>query len=101
MDLSQEVWDAKQEATPNGIILDVRTQEEFEEGHIPKAQLLDIRKPQEFMNKINDLNADESYFVYCRSGSRSAQACQLMKQSGIQNCYNLLGGILEWQGAVE
>jgi len=40
-------------------------------------------------------------FVYCRSGARSAQACQIFKQQGIADCYNLLGGILEWEGEIE
>ena len=56
--------------------------------------------PQEFMKGINLLNDKKFYFIYCRSGARSAQACQLFKQSGIKNCFNLLGGILEWKGQI-
>ncbi len=100
MDLDQNVWLEKQKKTYNSIILDVRTKEEFEDGHIPNACLMDIRNPQEFLKGINLLDNKKFYFVYCRSGARSAQACQLFKQSGIKNCFNLLGGILEWKGQI-
>jgi rhodanese-related sulfurtransferase len=53
------------------------------------------------MDGISSLDKTQSYFVYCRSGARSAQACQILKQQGIENCYNLLGGILEWKGEIE
>ena len=100
MDLSQNKWIENQKSESESIILDVRTSEEFLEGHIPNAKLLDIRNPQEFMNKLNDLEVSNSYYIYCRSGTRSAQACQLFKQKGIINCYNLLGGIIEWKGEI-
>ena len=100
MDLSQDEWMEKYKKVKNHIILDVRTPEEFIEGHIPNAKLIDIRSPQEFMNKVNDLEVSNSYYIYCRSGARSAQACQILKQKGIINCYNLLGGIIEWKGEI-
>jgi len=98
MDLSQKEWTANQQAATGSVILDVRTPEEFEAGHIPDAELLDIRNPQGFMEGLASLDSSKTYFVYCRSGARSAQACQLMKQQGISDCYNLLGGIMDWQG---
>ena len=100
MDLTQEKWAENQHSDIEGIILDVRTPEEFIEGHIPNAELIDIRSPQEFMNKVNDLEISNSYYIYCRSGARSAQACQILKQKGIFYCYNLLGGIIEWKGEI-
>ena len=98
MDLDQNEWKLKQSESLESIILDVRTPEEYKSGHIPNAQLLNIGNPQEFMAGINDLNTSKSYFIYCRSGARSAQACQIFKQQGFINCYNLLGGILDWKG---
>ncbi|MEK9613402.1 MAG: rhodanese-like domain-containing protein [Flavobacteriaceae bacterium] len=98
MDLTQEEWTKRQKETAGCVIIDVRTIEEFEEKHIPSAQLLDIRNPQEFMIGLQTLDVKQTYFVYCRSGARSAQACQILKQSGFLNCFNLLGGIMEWQG---
>lgn len=100
MDLSQADWVAAQSQNPESIILDVRTPEEYEAGHIQDAILLDIRNPEGFMEGVAELDTAKSYYVYCRSGARSAQACQVLKQSGIQDCFNLLGGILEWQGEV-
>lgn len=101
MDLSQSDWVKKQETIDSLIILDVRTSEEFESGHIPKARNLDILQPQSFMEEVLNLAPNTHYFIYCRSGARSAQACQLFKQSGINNVYNLLGGITDWEGPTE
>ena len=95
MDLSQEAWTSKQASSSGSIIIDVRTPEEYEAGHLVNAHLLDIRDPQGFMDGMETLDKSQSYFVYCRSGARSAQACQIFKQQGIADCYNLLGGILE------
>lgn len=100
MDLTQEEWAAQQEQTANSRIIDVRTQEEFDTGHLINAQLLDIRNPKSFIEGMEALDKTQSYFIYCRSGARSAQACQLFKQHSISNCYNLLGGILEWKGEI-
>ena len=97
-DLSQEEWAEQSENDANAIILDVRTPEEYDSGHILSAQLLDIRNPQGFMEGIAQLDTSKTYYVYCRSGARSAQACQLLKQQGITDCFNLLGGILDWSG---
>lgn len=101
MDLTQEEWVATQKETANAHILDVRTPQEFEAGHIPGAQNLDIQQPNLFMDGLAKLAADQHYFVYCRSGARSARACQILAQSGLQNVYNLVGGILEWEGPTE
>lgn len=99
MDLSQEEWKHKLENDDNAFLLDVRTLEEFEEGHIPNARLLDIRQARSFMEEIQSMDASKHYYVYCRSGARSAQACQLMGQMGMDTTYNLLGGFMEWGGA--
>ncbi len=98
MDLTQQEWTAQQAANQESIIIDVRSAEEFSDGHIPNAELLDIRNPQEFMDGVATLDESKTYFVYCRSGARSAQACQIFKQQGLSSCFNLLGGIMEWQG---
>ena len=98
MDLSQDQWAKKQKTSSDSIILDVRTNEEYNDGHLTDAKLLDIRNPVKFIEGISALDKSKSYYVYCRSGVRSAQACQLLNQKGISNCYNLLGGIIEWKG---
>jgi len=100
MDLTQEEWAAQKAEKAESIIVDVRTPEEYDAGHLVKATLLDIRNPESFINGLKALDKSQTYFVYCRSGARSAQACELFKQYGISDCYNLLGGILEWQGEI-
>ena len=96
MDLPQEEWKNNFEKDENAFLLDVRTLDEYEEGHIPNASLLDILQPKAFLEGIQYLDASKNYYVYCRSGGRSSQACQLMNQMGIDNTYNLMGGFMEW-----
>lgn len=100
IDLSQEEWNLLIKEAANSFLLDVRTEEEFQEGHLADATFIDIRQPQEFMDAVQKLDKSKSYFIYCRSGARSAQACQLLDQLGVTATYNLKGGILEWQGDV-
>lgn len=98
--LSNEEWINMTATDDNKIILDVRTDEEVEEGIIPGAIQLDIYQPQKFMEGIQKMDASKNYYVYCRAGSRSVQACQIMKQSGLENLYNLTGGYSNWDGEV-
>jgi rhodanese-related sulfurtransferase len=83
---------------PNVIILDVRTPEEFKQAHIQNAKNLDIYS-QYFSLDINGLDKTKSYAVYCRSGNRSQDACQIMTEFGLSNIFNLLGGITAWVDA--
>ena len=85
----------------NSYLLDVRTNEEYEDSHIPDSKLLNIRDPQLFMDGIQKLDKNKNYYVYCHSGVRSAQACKIMQSFGFENLYNLLGGISEWTGQKE
>ena len=97
-ELSQEEWREKLSKDDNAEILDVRTEEEVENGYIPKAKNIDIYKGQEFLDELEKLDRSKNYYVYCRSGKRSAQACTLMDQKGFNNTYNLVGGFSEWKG---
>ncbi len=101
MDLPQEEWKSNLEKDDNAFLLDVRTQEEYVEGHIPNASILNIYDSQVFVEGIKSLDTSKNYYVYCRSGVRSAQACQLMNQMGIEKTYNLLGGFIEWKGETD
>ena len=100
MDLTQVEWSNQLTADKNSIILDVRSSEEFEAGYIPEAKQLDIRNPETFILGLESLEKSASYYVYCRSGARSAQACQVMSQMGFETTFNLLGGILDWKGEI-
>lgn len=99
--LTQEQWAKGLENDENVQILDVRTEEEFEAGYIPDAKNIDIYKGQEFLDEVDKLDKNGSYYVYCRSGARSAQACALMQQRGFETTYNLMGGITEWDGEIK
>jgi|TARA_B100002019_G_scaffold237756_1_gene212658 rhodanese-related sulfurtransferase len=98
--LSQTEWAKALTKQPEAVILDVRTEEEFESGYIPNAKNIDLRMGPGFIDEINTLEKNKSYYVYCRSGARSAQAVQLMRDLGFNETYNLLGGILDWEGEV-
>lgn len=100
-ELASNEWAELQRQTPESIILDVRTEEEFESGYILGAKNLDIRGGAAFISSIEELDKSKAYFVYCRSGARSGQACQLMEQLGFEQVYNLEGGVLGWEGDLE
>ena len=100
MNLEQEVWRDQLKDDANAVILDVRTEDEFSEGIIPGAINIDIYKGQGFIYAIEELDKSKNYYVYCRSGGRSGQACSIMSQLGFKNTYNLLGGIMTWEGEV-
>lgn len=99
-DLSQEEWEEQLEQDENSFILDVRTPEEVDEGYIPGATNIDIYLGQDFLNELEKLDKTKNYYVYCRSGNRSGQACAIMNSAGFKNAYNLEGGIMNWAGDV-
>ena len=100
MNLEQEDWRDQLNNDANAVILDVRTEDEFAEGMIPGAINIDIYKGQGFIYSIEELDKSKNYYVYCRSGGRSGQACSILSQLGFENTYNLLGGIMNWEGEV-
>ncbi len=79
-------------------IIDVRTAEEFGEGHIESAVLINLHS-SDFLDRINSLDKSGRYLVYCRSGRRSAKAVQIMLDAGIREALNLSGGIIAWKNA--
>ncbi|GAB5564184.1 MAG: rhodanese-like domain-containing protein [Winogradskyella sp.] len=99
-DLSQKDWTKQLEEDNNAIILDVRTQEEVDMGIIPNAIHIDIFKGQGFIDEVEQLDKSKNYYVYCKSGGRSGQACSVMNQLGFDNAYNLVGGIMDWSGEI-
>ena len=100
MDLDQGKWLKKYNLTKNSKIIDVRTPKEFQEFRIPASENIDFYDPQNFLKKINLLDKDASYFLYCKSGFRSYNSCTIMKDMGFKNVYNLVGGISDWNGEV-
>lgn len=77
------------------VVLDVRTAEEFGEGHIQRAMNIDVKKDDFLQQAKASLPTDRTIAVYCRSGRRSAKACGMLSKEGYK-CVNLEGGITEW-----
>ncbi len=100
MNLNQNDWLKNNQEDSESLIVDVRTEEEYNLGHIRKSILIDINQPNLFMESISKLDKSKSYYVYCRTGVRSEMACSLMNQNGLTT-YNLVGGIVEWKGEIE
>jgi rhodanese-related sulfurtransferase len=78
------------------VILDVRTHEEFSEGHIENAVNIDFYNDA-FPDELDTLDKDTTYLIYCRSGSRSGRTRNIMKKLGFKNVFNMEGGIIGWQ----
>ena len=77
------------------MILDVRTLDEFNTGHLAGAKNIDIRSA-DFELRIDSLPKSSKYLVYCRTGHRSANAMNIMKNKGFVEVYNMVGGITKW-----
>lgn len=78
----------------NVVVLDVRTAGEFSTGRIPGAINVDLMC-SDFVSQVSKLDKNKTYLVYCRSGSRSARACQILSSKGVK-AFNLAGGITGW-----
>ncbi|ATX82148.1 Rhodanese-related sulfurtransferase [Mariprofundus ferrinatatus] len=76
--------------------IDVRTPEEYADGHIEGARLIPV---QELEVRMNEVPKDKQVYVYCRSGKRSAQAAGILARAGYSNIENVLGGITAWKDA--
>jgi rhodanese-related sulfurtransferase len=98
--ITKEEWKELLPQEENAVILDVRTPEECAEGIIPTAGMLNFFESDKFVATVAEMDKNKSYYIYCRSGNRSGQACQIMDQMGFGNTYNLIGGMMDWDGAV-
>ena len=98
MNIDQSSWEKQALVDKDGTILDVRTAEEFKTSRIPNSNNIDFYDAQNFMLEIQKLDKNQNYYVYCRTGVRSANSCKLMKELGFKNTFNLVGGIIEWKG---
>ena len=78
------------------VMLDVRTPEEYVEGHIPGATLIPV---QELENRLSEVPDDKQVYVYCRSGVRSVKASRILAKAGFTHIENVEGGIKAWQAA--
>lgn len=95
-DINQGVKEYK--TTPDAVLVDVRTIQEYREGHIPESKNVPLQQ----LDKIASVakNKGTALFVYCYSGSRSQQAASILRQMGYTNVNNI-GGIAAYSGKVE
>jgi len=76
-------------------LIDVRTPQEFAEGHLDGAIMIDYMQSG-FMNKMSKLDKNKDLYIYCRSGNRSGKATRKLESMGFPKIYDLKGGILNW-----
>jgi len=80
------------------VVLDVRTQKEFDAGHIASAKHLDFNSP-DFDKELGRLDKHKIYLVHCASGRRSALACEKMQRAGFQTLIEMSAGFRGWEKA--
>lgn len=78
------------------LLLDVREQWEYDEGHIPGVTLMPMN---EVAARLSEIPTDKEVIVTCRSGNRSGQVAEFLRAQGYDNVHNMEGGILAWQAA--
>lgn len=81
--------------TPDAVLIDVRTPAEFEAGHIPNALNINYLG-YDFWDRIEQLDTQRTYFIYCRTSRRSVRTCTLMRNGGFQHIFHLDGGWNLW-----
>ncbi len=81
-------------------LIDVRTEQEHSGGHIPNSLNINLMSP-DFVGKLDKLDKNKTYYVYCASGNRSKTACSQMTKMGFANINNIRMGMMGWSGAVE
>ena len=84
----------------NILILDVRSKEEFDRGHIPGSINIPVNKLEQTLNKINDYR-EKPILVYCASGGRSPVAVRILLSNGFSNIYHLFRGFHSWKYPIE
>lgn len=94
--LAPQAFIKQAKADTTSIILDVRTPEEYKEEHLAGARQLDFLNTSVFDAGIKLLDKSHTYYVYCRSGKRSHNACIKMKKQGFK-VFDMEGGILNWK----
>ena len=78
------------------VILDVREDWEYAEGHVPGAVWIPLG---ELPTRLNDIPKDKTVVAVCRSGNRSSQATSFLRGQGFDNVHNMTGGMNDWQQA--
>lgn len=87
---------SKEAMSKDYILLDIRTIDEFNAGHIKGAKEIDYYKTQHFSDFLDSLDKNKKYLIYCHSGRRSGLALEIFKQKGFKNVSDLAGGYNSW-----
>jgi rhodanese-related sulfurtransferase len=82
-------------SNPDVVLIDVREDDEFAAGHIPEATLIPLGQ---LSSRLNEIPKDKTVVAVCRSGNRSGQATQLLRQAGF-DAHNMDGGMISWEQA--
>jgi rhodanese-related sulfurtransferase len=93
--LTPKDFQSKLSTTPNAVLLDVRTPDEVSQGKIQGSVNIDFNNT-DYKKKIDSLDKEKTYFVYCAKGGRSSKAYAVMKSSGFKHVYDLEGGYSAW-----
>lgn len=80
------------------VVLDVRTPNEYNGGHLAQAKLMNVNDSN-FKQQLSSLQKDKPVYVYCAAGVRSNKAAKIMRQEGFTQVFELSGGIQAWQAA--
>jgi rhodanese-related sulfurtransferase len=78
------------------ILLDIRTLDEYNTGHIKGAKQIDYYQTQQFSDYLDSLDKNAKYLIYCRTGHRSSAALKIMQEKSFTNVIDLSGGITAW-----
>lgn len=78
-------------------LIDVRTPQEYEKGHIDNALNFNINEKEVFLKQVSSLDKKEPVYLYCEKGGRSNRAAELMKSMGFTKIYDYSGGYDEWK----
>jgi len=96
--LNANDYEKKISTEKNIQLIDVRTPEEYQQGHIKNAKNMNVYDAN-FEKEIQKLDKSKPVYIYCRSGSRSRSAAQVLSNNGFKTIFDLQGGITAWQSA--
>ena len=96
--ISVDQFEKKLAETPNAQLVDVRTAEEYADGHLKNSVNMNVNR-EDYKEQFGTLDKTKPVFVYCLSGGRSGNAAKIMQKMGFTEIYNMDGGIMKWSNA--
>lgn len=100
-DIEAKEWSKRfEEEKDQYVLIDVRTDEEYWEGHIPGTIHIPVDQINHHLDELQPMK-EKKLLLICRSGKRSERAAEVLAEHGFSHLYNLKGGMLQWTGPVE